>query len=82
MDLNLSRPTLGGQLELTKTGNSLRWPLDITTMPERQTAVHRTRPTSAGASPIRSLQRSKRAVWYPRISFEQRNKKNLRCPPT
>ena len=31
MDLNLSTPTIAGQLELTKTGNSLRWPLDITT---------------------------------------------------
>ena len=30
-DLNLSKPTLAGQLQLTKTGNSLRWPLDITT---------------------------------------------------
>lgn len=31
MDLNLSTPSLAAQLELTKTGNSLRWPLDITT---------------------------------------------------
>lgn len=31
MDLNLSTPSLSAQLELTKTGNSLRWPLDITT---------------------------------------------------
>lgn len=31
MDVNLSTPSLSAQLELTKTGNSLRWPLDITT---------------------------------------------------
>ena len=31
MDLNLSTPTITGQLELTKTGNSLKWPLDVTT---------------------------------------------------
>lgn len=31
MDLNLSTPTLSSQLELTKTGNSIRWPLDVTT---------------------------------------------------
>lgn len=31
MDLNLRTPNLNAQLELTKTGNSLRWPLDITT---------------------------------------------------
>jgi hypothetical protein len=29
--LNLNTPALNAQLELTKTGNSLRWPLDITT---------------------------------------------------
>lgn len=31
MDINLSTPSLSAQLELTKTGNSLRWPLDVTT---------------------------------------------------
>lgn len=31
MDINLRVPTLNAQLELTKTGNSLRWPLDVTT---------------------------------------------------
>lgn len=31
MDLNLRIPSINAQLELTKTGNSLRWPLDITT---------------------------------------------------
>ena len=31
MSLNLNTPALSAQLELTKTGNSLRWPLDITT---------------------------------------------------
>lgn len=31
MDLNLSTAVLSSQLELTKTGNSLRWPLDVTT---------------------------------------------------
>jgi hypothetical protein len=31
MDLNLRVPTISAQLELTKTGNSLRWPLDVTT---------------------------------------------------
>ena len=31
MDINLSTPSLSAQLDLTKTGNSLRWPLDITT---------------------------------------------------
>lgn len=31
MSLNLNTPALNAQLELTKTGNSLRWPLDITT---------------------------------------------------
>lgn len=31
MHLNLSVPNLSAQLELTKTGNSLRWPLDVTT---------------------------------------------------
>lgn len=29
--INLSVDTLSSQLELTKTGNSLRWPLDVTT---------------------------------------------------
>ena len=31
MGLNLNTPALSSQLELTKTGNSLRWPLDVTT---------------------------------------------------
>lgn len=31
MGLNLNTPNLNAQLELTKTGNSLRWPLDVTT---------------------------------------------------
>ena len=31
MGLNLNTSNLAAQLELTKTGNSLRWPLDITT---------------------------------------------------
>ncbi len=31
MGLNLSVPALSNQLSLTKTGNSLRWPLDVTT---------------------------------------------------
>ncbi len=31
MNLNLSTPALSAQLSLTKTQNSLRWPLDITT---------------------------------------------------
>lgn len=31
MELNLSIPTLAAQLQLTKTNNALRWPLDITT---------------------------------------------------
>ena len=31
MDINLSIPNLCSQLQLTKTGNSLRYPLDITT---------------------------------------------------
>jgi hypothetical protein len=31
MGLNLDKTILAAQLELTKTGNSLRWPLDVTT---------------------------------------------------
>lgn len=31
MDLNLSTANINAQLALTRTGNSLRWPLDITT---------------------------------------------------
>lgn len=31
MNLNLTEPTLSKQIELTKTGNALRWPLDVTT---------------------------------------------------
>lgn len=31
MHLNLTTPALRNQLTLTKTGNSLRWPLDVTT---------------------------------------------------
>lgn len=31
MDLNLSTANMCAQLDLTKTGNALRWPLDITT---------------------------------------------------
>jgi len=31
MDINLSTPKIASQLDLTKTGNSLLWPLDIST---------------------------------------------------
>ena len=79
-DLNLSRPTLSGQLQLTKTGNSLRWPLDITTCQNDKLLY--IAPPSLGKGitdpfPDKGL-RGKPAT--PRITFEQRVHKKLTLP--
>jgi len=80
MDLNLSRPTLQSQLELTKTGNSLRWPLDITTC-QNDKLLYIAPPDLGKGITDPFAKRSKHALsGAPRISFEQRNKKKLTLP--
>lgn len=79
-DLNLSRPTLSGQLQLTKTGNSLRWPLDITTCQNDKLLYIAPPDLGKGiADPFPEKgSRSKPAA--PRITFEQRVHKKLTLP--
>lgn len=79
-DLNLSRPTLSGQLQLTKTGNSLRWPLDITTCQNDKLLYIAPPDLGKGiADPFPNKgTRGKPAT--PRISFEQRTLKRLSLP--
>ncbi len=80
MDLNLSRPTLAGQLQLTKTGNSLRWPLDITTC-QNDKLLYIAPPDLGKGIVDPFAKRSKHALsGTPRISFEQRNKKKFTLP--
>lgn len=79
-DLNLSRPTLSGQLQLTKTGNSLRWPLDITTCQNDKLLYIAPPDLGKGITdpfPEKGL-RGKPAS--PRITFEQRVHKKLTLP--
>ncbi len=75
-DLNLSKPTLAGQLQLTKTGNSLRWPLDITTC-QNDKLLYISPPTlGKGIKDPFPGGRNKPE----RITFEQRNFKKLTLP--
>jgi hypothetical protein len=69
-DLNLT--VLGSQLELTKTGNSLRWPLDVTTC-QNDKLLYIAPPALGPGIPDP----------YPantRISFQQRAKRFLSLP--
>jgi hypothetical protein len=68
-DLNLTRAILSSQLQLTKTGNSLRWPLDITTCQNDKLLYI--------APPILGKGVTDPFKKTPRITFEQRNKKKL-----
>lgn len=75
-DLNLSKPTLAGQLQLTKTGNSLRWPLDITTC-QNDKLLYISPPTlGKGIKDPFPGGRNKPE----RTTFEQRNLKRLTLP--
>lgn len=80
MDLNLSRPTLSNQLELTKTGNALRWPLDITTCQNDKLLY--IAPPDLGKGIVDPF--SKKGVPplanTPRISLEQRKRKKFSVP--
>lgn len=80
-DLNLSRSTLSNQLELTKTGNSLRWPLDITTCQNDKLLYIAPPIIGKGIQdPFPQNTRKKGPPPAPRISFEQRNAKKLTLP--
>lgn len=79
-DLNLSRPTLSGQLQLTKTGNSLRWPLDITTC-QNDKLLYIAPPDLGKGIPDPFPNKGTRGKpATPRISFEQRVHKKLTLP--
>lgn len=79
-DLNLSRPTLSGQLQLTKTGNSLRWPLDITTC-QNDKLLYIAPPDLGKGIPDPFPEKSSRGKpASPRITFEQRVHKKLTLP--
>lgn len=79
-DLNLSRPTLSGQLQLTKTGNSLRWPLDITTC-QNDKLLYIAPPDLGKGIPDPFPEKGSRGKpATPRISFEQRTLKRLSLP--
>lgn len=75
-DLNLSKPTLAGQLQLTKTGNSLRWPLDITTCQNDKLLYIAPPNLGKGIKDPFPGGRNKPE----RITFEQRNLKKLTLP--
>lgn len=75
-DLNLSKPTLAGQLQLTKTGNSLRWPLDITTCQNDKLLYIAPPSLGKGIKDPFPGGRNKPE----RITFEQRNLKKLTLP--
>lgn len=79
-DLNLSRPTLSGQLQLTKTGNSLRWPLDITTCQNDKLLYIAPPSLGKGITDPFPEKGSRGKTASPRISFEQRTLKRLSLP--
>lgn len=79
-DLNLSRPTLSGQLQLTKTGNSLRWPLDITTCQNDKLLYIAPPDLGKGITDPFPNKGTRGKPVTPRISFEQRTLKRLSLP--
>lgn len=79
-DLNLSRPTLSGQLQLTKTGNSLRWPLDITTCQNDKLLYIAPPDLGKGITDPFPNKGTRGKPATPRISFEQRTLKRLSLP--
>ena len=79
-DLNLSRPTLSGQLQLTKTGNSLRWPLDITTCQNDKLLYIAPPDLGKGITDPFPEKGSRGKPAIPRITFEQRTLKRLSLP--
>lgn len=79
-DLNLSRPTLSGQLQLTKTGNSLRWPLDITTCQNDKLLYIAPPDLGKGITDPFPEKGSRGKPATPRITFEQRTLKRLSLP--
>lgn len=79
-DLNLSRPTLSGQLQLTKTGNSLRWPLDITTCQNDKLLYIAPPDLGKGITDPFPEKSSRGKPASPRITFEQRTLKRLSLP--
>jgi hypothetical protein len=79
-DLNLSRPTLSGQLQLTKTGNSLRWPLDITTCQNDKLLYIAPPDLGKGIADPFPEKGSRGKPASPRITFEQRTLKRLSLP--
>lgn len=79
-DLNLSRPTLSGQLQLTKTGNSLRWPLDITTCQNDKLLYIAPPDLGKGITDPFPNKGTRGKPATPRISFEQRVHKKLTLP--
>lgn len=79
-DLNLSRSTLSGQLQLTKTGNSLRWPLDITTCQNDKLLYIAPPNLGKGIADPFPEKGSRGKPASPRITFEQRVYKKLTLP--
>lgn len=79
-DLNLSRSTLSGQLQLTKTGNSLRWPLDITTCQNDKLLYIAPPDLGKGITDPFPEKGSRGKPASPRITFEQRTLKRLSLP--
>ena len=79
-DLNLSRPTLSGQLQLTKTGNSLRWPLDITTCQNDKLLYIAPPDLGKGITDPFPNKGTRGKPATPRITFEQRTLKRLSLP--
>lgn len=79
-DLNLSRSTLSGQLQLTKTGNSLRWPLDITTCQNDKLLYIAPPDLGKGIADPFPEKGSRGKPASPRITFEQRTLKRLSLP--
>lgn len=79
-DLNLSRPTLSGQLQLTKTGNSLRWPLDITTCQNDKLLYIAPPDLGKGITDPFPEKGPRGKPASPRITFEQRTLKRLSLP--
>lgn len=79
-DLNLSRPTLSGQLQLTKTGNSLRWPLDITTCQNDKLLYIAPPDLGKGITDPFPEKGTRGKPATPRITFEQRTLKRLSLP--
>ena len=79
-DLNLSRSTLSGQLQLTKTSNSLRWPLDITTCQNDKLLYIAPPDLGKGIADPFPEKGSRGKPASPRITFEQRTLKRLSLP--